>query len=98
MMSFIKVTAGDLQSTASTVANASATIQETSQNALNAVNALTSEGWQGGGSAAAQAAIQQWQAGAAQVQDALTTIGNLITQAESSYTETDSSVASSFAS
>jgi WXG100 family type VII secretion target len=97
-MSFIKVTAGDLSGTATTVANAATTIADTSTSALNAVVSLTSEGWQGGGSAAAQAAIQQWQTGAAQIQEALSTIGKLITQAESTYTETDSSVASSFAS
>lgn len=97
-MSFIKVTAGDLASTASIVNNASTTIQDASSTALNAVTNLTSEGWQGGGSTAAQAAIQQWQQGAAQVQEALATLSTLITQAEGTYSETDSSVASSFAS
>ncbi len=96
-MSFIKVTYDDLSTTATTVANAATTIADTSTSALNAVVALTNEGWQGGGSAAAQAAIKQWQTGAAQIQEALQTIGQLIGQAEHSYSENDQGVASSFA-
>ncbi|MGH2890153.1 MAG: WXG100 family type VII secretion target [Solirubrobacteraceae bacterium] len=96
-MSVIKVTAAELDSTASQLQSLYSTISEASQSALNAVNTLTAEGWQGGGSAAAQAAITQWQAGATQIQEALNTLSMLITKASGTYTESDSSVASSFA-
>jgi len=95
-MSFIKVTAGDLESTASQLNSASQTIAETSQTAMNQVNALVGDGWVGGGSTAFQSAMAEWQQGATMVHDALATISGLVTSASGSYTDTDSSVASSF--
>jgi WXG100 family type VII secretion target len=50
----------------------------------------------GAGSAAFEAAMQEWQTGAAQVQDALSKIGSLVSTAASSYSSTDSQIASSF--
>jgi WXG100 family type VII secretion target len=97
-VSFIKVTAEDLSSTSSFLSSSAQTIQETNTAAMANVNALVSGGWQGAGSTAFESAMQEWQTGAAQVQDALAKIGGLVSSAASSYTSTDSSVASSFGS
>jgi WXG100 family type VII secretion target len=97
-MSFIKVTAEDLSSTSTYLSNSAQTIAETNQAAMANVNALVSGGWQGAGSTAFESAMQEWQTGAAQIQDALTKIGALVSGAASTYTSTDSQVASSFGS
>lgn len=96
MMSFIKVTAEDLSSTASFLGTSAQQIAETNSAAMAQVNALVGGGWQGAGSTAFESAMQEWQAGAAQVQDALSKIGSLVSTAAGSYTSTDSQVASSF--
>jgi WXG100 family type VII secretion target len=97
-MSFIKVTAEDLTSTATFLGTSAQSIAETNAAAMARVNALVSGDWQGAGSAAFEAAMQEWQAGAAQVQDALSKIGSLVITASESYSATDSQVAGSFGS
>ena len=84
--------------TASFLGTSAQSIAETNSAAMANVNALVSGGWQGAGSSAFESAMQEWQQGAAQVQDALAKIGTLVGSAAQSYTSTDSSVASSFGS
>jgi WXG100 family type VII secretion target len=95
-MSLIKVTAEDLTSTASFLGTSAQSIAETNSAAMSQVNALVGGGWLGAGSAAFEAAMQEWQTGAAQVQDALSKIGSLVSTAASTYSSTDSQIASSF--
>jgi WXG100 family type VII secretion target len=95
-MSTIRVTAADLTSTASYLSTSAQTIQDTNTAAMNQVTNLVSGGWQGAGSAAFENAMNEWRQGATMVQQALATISGLVGSAASAYSETDSSVASSF--
>lgn len=95
-MSTIRVTAAELQSTASFLGNSAQTIADVNQSAMAQVESLVAGGWQGAGSNAFANAMNEWRQGAAMVQQALQTISSLTTSAASAYSETDSSVASSF--
>lgn len=95
-MAFIKVTAEELSSTSSMLMSTATQIESESSSAMSQVQALVGAGWQGGASAAFDAAFNQWKSGADQIHAALMQISQLLGSAATSYDSTEQQITSSF--
>lgn len=91
-MSFLKVTAEELHQVAGQLQTAAANINDENGRAMNQVNALIGEGWDGAASAQFNALFAEWKTGADQVQEALHGISGLLSQAGTQYQSTEDAV------
>ena len=94
-MAVVKVTFQELTATASQLHSAAANIQQESSNAQSKVQALVGAGWEGAASEQFAALMQEWNSGAAKIQDALTQISGLLNKASAAYQQTEDAVKSS---
>ena len=94
-MSYIKVTAEDLDSLSAQLTKAAGLIDSENQTAMSQVNGLVGAGWQGAASGQFQDLFNKWKSGADQVHQSLTGISQLLTQAATAYRDTEQQIASS---
>lgn len=94
-MTYLKVTAEELESVAAQLNTAAAAILEENTRAMGQVNGLVGAGWEGGASQQFNELFQQWKTGADQVQEALNGIGRQLSGAAQAYQQTEDAVRSS---
>lgn len=95
-MSFIKVTAEELNQLSSQLTSTASSIQGESDGARGQVQGIVGAGWEGAASGQFSALFEQWNQSSAQLIEALTGISQLLGQAGNTYAETEASVARSF--
>ncbi len=95
-MSFIKVTAEELNQLSSQLSATASSIQGESDGARGQVQGIVGAGWEGAASGQFSALFEQWNQSSAQLIEALTGISQLLGQAGNTYAETEASVARSF--
>jgi WXG100 family type VII secretion target len=93
-MSYIKVTGEQLGSVATQLNNAASNINEVNTSAMSQVNGLAGL-WEGQAHAQFEALFTSWKAGSDQVQQALAGISQLLTNAQTSYANTEAGIAQS---
>jgi WXG100 family type VII secretion target len=94
-MAQIAITPEEVASVSGQLSSAALNIQQTGADALLQASSLTAT-FTGQSGAAFQACYQEWNAGLAQIQEALTGIVALLSQAATTFTDTDSGVAGTF--
>jgi WXG100 family type VII secretion target len=94
-MSYIKVTAEDLQSVSGRLSSSAETINDTNTSAMNQVNNLVGAGWEGAASVQFQTLFNSWKQGADQVQQALHGISDLLRGAGQAYAQTEDQIKAS---
>jgi WXG100 family type VII secretion target len=93
-MAQIVVTADELDSVASQLANGAADVLQQFNTLKSAVENLVSGGWQGSASQAYHDTYQQWNQGATQVHDALNSISQMLHSAAGVYRDTEAQLTS----
>lgn len=91
-MSYLKVTADELNSVASQLHTTSAQIADENARAMSMVNGLVGQGWEGAASGQFATLFQQWKTSADQMQEALQGIGTLLDNAGSLYAQTEQQI------
>jgi WXG100 family type VII secretion target len=94
-MSFIKVTAEELDSLSAQLIKAAGLIDSENQTAMGQVNGLVGAGWQGAASGQFHELFNNWKTGADQVHKSLTGISQLLSHAATAYRDTEQQIASS---
>jgi len=94
-MSYLKVTADELQGVSGQLGTSAQAINDENQRAMNLVTNLVGEGWEGAASQQFNALFTEWKNGADQVQQALHGISTLLNQAAGAYSATEEQVRSS---
>ena len=94
-MSFLKVTAEELNSVSGQLQTSAAAINDENTRAMTNVNNLVGAGWEGAASSQFSALFQEWKTGADQVQQALHGISQLLSNAGTAYAQTEDQVRSS---
>lgn len=97
-MSFIKVTAEDLQAVSTQLSSTASQIASENAAALNLVNGLVGEGWEGAASAQFEALFNQWKSSADGLLSSLDGISRLLSQAGTAYADTEQSIKQSMTS
>ena len=96
-MTYIKVTADDLQRVSGQLNSAAQSINEANMSAMGQVNGLIGAGWEGAASAQFETLFTEWKQGATQVQEALAGISQLLSRAGQAYTQTEEQIRQSLA-
>jgi WXG100 family type VII secretion target len=96
-MSLIKVTAEDLQSLSSNVANGSNSIQDQLSRLQGEVSSVIGGDWMGVASGAFHAKYEEWNRSAVGLKDALDGISQLLAHASMQYQQTEDAIRSSMA-
>jgi WXG100 family type VII secretion target len=94
-MSMIKVTSEELASTSAQLNAGSQEIESQLTALHNLVQSLVEADWQGAASTSFQALWQEWGNSAANLQESLTGIANLLSSAGTAYASTESQIAQS---
>jgi WXG100 family type VII secretion target len=89
---YIKVTTEELNTVAGTLNSAASQINELHAQAMAGINGLVGAGWEGAASAQAAALISQLRTAAAQTDDALAGLTQLLLNAGSTYAETEAEI------
>lgn len=93
-MPAIKVTSEELQSVSSQLQSGSQEVSQQLSSMESRVKALVDADWQGAASDSFRDLWDKWHRGAADVQEALTGISQMVNQAARSYEDTESQLAS----
>jgi WXG100 family type VII secretion target len=96
-MSLIKVTAEDLQTLSSQVMSGSESIQDQLSRLQGQVSSVVGGDWMGSASGAFNQRYEEWNQSAAGLQDALTGISQLLSQAALQYQNTEDAIRASMA-
>jgi len=88
-VSYIKVTAEELGTIASTLKTAAGNIQAENTRALTQVNNLVGSGWEGAASQQFNALFNQWKTSADSIQQALDGISTLLSNAGQQYADAE---------
>jgi WXG100 family type VII secretion target len=91
-VSFIKVTAEELQSVSTQLNGAASEIGGQNATALNMVNGLVGQGWEGAASSQFDSLFTTWKTSADNLLRSLEGISQLLSQAGVAYSETEQSI------
>ena len=91
-MSFIKVTAEELQSVSGQLQSTAGAITGENTRALAMVNGLVGQGWEGAASSQFDILFTQWKDSADKLIQSLEGISSLLTNAATAYSETEASI------
>jgi WXG100 family type VII secretion target len=94
VVSVVKVTFEDLQSTAQSLSTGAGHINDELNQLKAKVEALIGNGWEGAASTSFHDLYTKWQSGATQVHDALDGISQMLGAAAKTYQETETQLAS----
>src|SRR3954454_5857620 len=97
-MSYIKVTAEELQSISGTLKTAAGNIQAENGRALTQVNGLVGQGWEGAASDQFNQLFTQWKTSADNIQQALDGISSLLANAGGAYQDAEERIKQSMTS
>ncbi len=91
-MGMIKVTAEELSSTSAQLSSGSQEIESQLTSMHNLVQSLVDADWQGAASTAFQTLYAEWSSSATQLQNSLTGIATLLSNAGSAYATTEGNI------
>jgi len=94
-MSFLKVTAEQLQERSGTLGRGSESIQQELQTLTSAISPLVDGDWEGAASSQFQGLWQEWQTSGANLREALEGISQLLSSAADAYGSAEEQVKSS---
>jgi WXG100 family type VII secretion target len=91
-VSFIKVTAEELQNVSGQLNSTAGSISAENSRALSLVNGLVGQGWEGAASSQFEVLFTQWKDSADKLMQSLEGISTLLSNAATAYSETEQSI------